>query len=268
MVKCSTDSNSALSPRLKIPLKTIIFWYKKISSYIKSRNIKLFENKECPTIYISKKYPNMSILELYQRISHHLSKYFPNIYQKLNSNSKKCLIKLKKNPEESNPKEKENKENENNIESSNNTKSNKNMYVLIKLRKRNKITEKIKQKNEKNCEKIKYHFESHKFENDISEKYNNCKIKEIVLKNNDNVKGNDSKDNDNDDNEESSSISLDDVSPCTNNSTPSSYSYTYTSNKINVLTHFNKAPRKSKYFNNDDYYSNKLKSIGNFKTNK
>ena len=261
MVKCSADSNSSFSPRLKIPLKTIIFWYKKISSYIKSRNIKLFENKECPTIYISKKYPNMSILELYQRITHHLIKYFPNIYQKLNSNTKKCLIKLKKNPEDSIQKEKDN-----NKESSNNIKSNKNIYVLIKSRKRNKLSEKIKHINEKNCEKIKNLFESHKFDNDISEKYNNCTIKEILLKNKDNHNDNNNS-NDNEDDDESSSVSIDDVSPCTNNTTASSYSYT--SNKINFVTHFRNIPKKSKYFNNDDYYSKKLKSIGNYNnTNK
>ena len=260
MVKCSAASGFMFSTRIRFPLKTIIFWYKKISSYIKSRNFRQLENRECPTIYISKKYPNMSILELHQRISHHLSKYFPNIYQKLNSNTKKCLIKLNKNPEKTNQ-----KENENNNESSKNTKSNKNIYILIKLRKKNKLSEKIKLKNEKNCSKIKNLFESHKFENDISDKYNNCTIKEILLKNTDNINGNNNKDN-NDNNNEESSISIDDVTPCSSHSTSSTYSFT--SNKINFLTHFRNIPKKSKYFNNDDYYSNKLKSIGNYNTNK
>jgi MinD-like ATPase involved in chromosome partitioning or flagellar assembly len=128
--------------RIKIPIRSILFWRRKIKSYINTHLLNIIINKKYPTIYISKKYPKMSILELYERINNHLNKYFPNIYQKLNSNTKKCLIKLKKNPEDSIKKEKDN-----NKESSNNIKSNKNMYVLIKLRKRNKLSEKIKHIN-------------------------------------------------------------------------------------------------------------------------
>ena len=243
MVKYLVPSIHSTS-KYKIPLKLLIFYYKRISSYIRTRNLNLFTNKEFPTIYISKKYPNMSILELHQRISHHLIKYYPSIYEKLNSNSKKCIVKLKKEPIGT-------IENEIINESSKNIIYNKNAYVLINLGIKNKLSEKIKLSNEKNCEKIKHLFQPHIFNDDICEKYNNCSVKEILLEeNNNNI------------DDESSSNDLDNVSPCKTISTYSS-SIIIPNNKINFLTHFKNAPRKSKYFNNDDYYSNKLKSLGN-----
>ena len=197
----------------------------------------------------------MTILELYQRIEHHLMKYFPNIYHKINSKTKKCLIKIKKNPLDSNL-------NENIIKNdneSNNEESNKKPLVLINSRKRNKYTENILLSNEKNCSKIKHLFESHKFDEDILEKYNNCTIKEILLTDD---KKESIDDNGNDNDNESSSSNIDNVSPCKSTSSNSSSSFNL--NKINFLTHFQKAPKKSKYFINDDYFSNKLKSIGNY----
>ena len=256
MVKYITSISISPPHKFKIPIKVIIFWYKKISSYINSRKLSLIENKECPTIYISKRYPKMSIIELYERISHHLSKYFPSLYHKLNSNKKNCLIKIKKVQNDSNLKTKEEKYKLSNNE----IKPNKNFYVLIKNTEKNEHTEKIKRLNEKKCEKLKHLFEPHKFENDILEKYNNCTIKEILLRNND---------NENDNESSSSSYSIiddDDISPCKSVSSTSSNSSTI--NKINYLVHFSKAPRKSKYFDNDDYYSNKLKSVGYYNNNK
>ena len=250
MVKYSVIPSNSSSPKIRIPLKIIIFWYKKISSYINSKNISSIENRECPTLFISKKYPKMSILELYERISHHLSKYFPNIYNKINANTnKKCIIKLKKIPVERNENNKEKNE-----ESSNNNLKNKNIYVLIKSRK-NKISEKIRLRNEKNCQNIKHLFEPHKFDEEILEKYNNCTIKEILLMK-------DKKEDDDANDSESSSSSIDNVLPCKSTSSTSSSSLNF--NKINFLTHFQKTPKKSKYFSNDDYFSDKLKSLGNF----
>ena len=250
MVKYLANPVVSNPPKLRIPLKLLIFWYKKISSYLTSQKFNQVKNKECPTIYISKKYPKMTILELYQRIEHHLMKYFPDIYHKINSETKNCLIKLKKNPLESNIKEtiiKHDKE-------SKNEEVNKKAFVLINLKKKNRPSQKILLSNEKNCSKIKHLFECHKFNDDIYEKYNNCYIKEILLK-----------DNNNDDEDSTSSI-LDDVTPC--NSTLSTSSNINFNNKINFVTHFRNIPRKSQYFNNDEYYSNKLKSIGNFNNNK
>ena len=252
MVKYPVTQSNSSSPKIRIPLKVIIFWYKKISSYINSKNISSIENRECPTLYISKKYPKMSILELYERISHHLSKYFPDIYNKLNANTnKKCLIKLKKIGKEINEKNKET-----NTKPKNDNKTKKKLYVLI-TGKKNKSSEKIRHINEKNCKNIKHLFEPHKFDEDIIEKYNNCTIKEILLKD-DKKESADDNDKDN----ESSSSNIDNVSPCKSTSSNSSSSLNF--NKINFLTHFQKAPKKSKYFINDDYFSNKLKSIGNY----
>ena len=254
MVKYPVTQSNSSSPKIRIPLKVIIFWYKKISSYINSKNISSIENKECPTLYISKKYPRMSILELYERISHHLSKYFPNIYNKLNANTnKKCLIKLKKIRKEINGKNKETS-----TKPKNDNKTKKNLYVLISGKK-NKSSEKIRHINEKNCKNIKHLFESHKFDEDILEKYNNCTIKEILLTDD---KKESIDDNGNDNDNESSSSNIDNISPCKSTSSNSSSSLNF--NKINFLTHFQKAPKKSKYFINDDYFSNKLKSIGNY----
>ena len=234
-------------PKIRIPLKLLIFWYKKIASYLNSQKFNQIKNKECPTIYISKRYPKMTILELYQRIEHHLMKYYPDIYHKINTEAKNCLIKLKKNPLESNIKDNMKQDKE-----SKNTEVKQKAFVLIK--KKNKPSQKILLSNEKNCSKIKHLFESHNFNDDICEKYNNCYIKEILLK-----------DNNNDDDDSTSSI-LDDVTPC--NSTSSTSTNINCNNKINFMTHFRNLPRKSKYFNNDDYYSNQLKSIGNFNNNK
>lgn len=271
MVKYSVLNNSQSSPRLRIPLKLIIFWYKKIKSYINTHNTNLINSKECPTLYISKKYPKMSILELYQRINNHLIKYFPKIHSQLNSNSnmKRCIVKLKK--EKVNLKEKEKKENnEKDVKISNNEESNKTPYILINLGKKNENMEKIKSLNEKNCEKIKHLFESHKFDEKIYEKYNNCSVKEILIDDNENNNNDDKNNNDkngsNDDDESSSSISIEDVRPI--ESTTYSSSNGFSNNKINYITHFKNVPRNSKYFNNDDYYSNKLKSIGVFNNNK
>lgn len=248
MVKYLAITAVSNPPKIRIPLKLLIFWYKKIASYLNSQKSNQIKNKECPTIYISKRYPKMTILELYQRIEHHLMKYFPDIYHKINTDTKNCLIKLKKNPLESNVKEKIiNRDKE-----LNNKKANQKAFVLIK--KNNKPSQKILLSNEKNCSKIKHLFESHKFNDDICEKYNNCYIKEILIKDN----------NNNDDDDSTSSI-LDDVTPCNSTSSTSSVSF---NNKINFVTHFRNIPRKSKYFNNDDYYSNQLKSIGNFNNNK
>ena len=250
MVKYSAMPGITSPHKIRIPPKLLLFWYKKISSYLSSQKSNPIKDRECPTIYISKRYPKMTILELYQRIEHHLMKYFPNIYHKINSKTKKCLIKIKKNPLDSNL-------NENIIKNdneSNNEESNKKPLVLINSRKRNKYTENILLSNEKNCSKIKHLFESHKFDDDIYEKYDKCYIKEILIK--------DPNNNNNDNDDDSNSSNLDDITPFT--STSYSSSNITINNKVNFLTHLRKIPRKSKYFNNDDYYSNKLKSIGNY----
>ena len=141
MVKYSILQTASSSPRIKIPIKIIIFWYKKIKSYINTQNINLINSKECPTIYISKKYPRMSILELYQRINNHLLKYFPKVYHKLNSNTKRCLVKIKKDTVKL--KEKKNVENkEKTVTIQNNVESKKIPCILISLGKKISIQKK------------------------------------------------------------------------------------------------------------------------------
>ena len=93
MVKNSGNNNINNSRRVKIPIRLLVFWYKKIKAFINTQSLILIKNKEYPKIYISKKYPKMSIFELYQRINNHLNKYYQNIYLKLNSNTDECLIK-------------------------------------------------------------------------------------------------------------------------------------------------------------------------------
>ena len=226
--------------RIKIPIRSILFWRRKIKSYINTHLLNIIVNKKYPTIYISKKYPKMSILELYERINNHLNKYFPNIYQKLNSNTKNRLNNIKKDPIEkthvSQPK-KETKKNE---------------LALIKKSKKDKYSKDVKLYNERNCKKIKHHFKQDKLRN---KKNNQCYKNNILIE----IKCKDNNENNNVD--ELASNSVKDLSPSKSSTTSSSS--ILKKNKINFLTHYGNAERKSKYFNNDDYYIKKLKLIGN-----
>ena len=95
----------------------------------------------------------------------------------------------------------------------------------------------IKSTNEKYCGKISHLFEEHKFDKEVYEKYNNCSVKEILIKNDNNITDTNTK-------------GLDSISP-SKSTTSSTKSY---GSKITYLTHskFNNY-KKSKYFNNDEY---------------
>ena len=195
----------------------------------------------------------MSIFELYQRINNHLNKYYPNIYHKLNSNTEKCLIKPPQNNEQ-----KESPEKSNAVESKKEEKK-KELYVLIKIEEKNTyIDEKIKS-NEKSCKKIEHLLKQYDFGEEIYEKYNDHYVDCILIENN-NENHNDNNKNNNNDIEMCCS-STKDISPSKCSTTSSSSSVT--NNTINFLTHLRNSQRKIKYFNNDDYYINKLKLIGN-----
>ena len=226
--------------RIKIPIRSILFWRRKIKSYINTNLLNIIINKKYPTIYISKKYPKMSILELYERINNHLNKYFPNLYQKLNSNTKNSLINIKKEPIEkthvSQPK-KETKKNE---------------LALVKKSKKDKFSKNIILSSERNCKKIKHHLKQDKLRNEKNNQcYKNNNLIEIKCKDN----------NENNNVDELTSNSMKDLSPSKSSTTSSSS--ILKKNKINFLTHYGNAERKSKYFNNDDYYIKKLKLITN-----
>ena len=166
MVKyCPTISNKS-SKRINIPLKLILFWYNKIKNYINKQNINKNENYEYPTLYISKKFPKISILELYIRINNHLKKHFPKIYNKLNQTNK---VTLQKNESIKMEDKKDKKDEKINYE--------------IKYKDK-ELSDEIKYINEKNCSNLKYLFKSYKFDKSISEKYNNCFIKIIDLSKN------------------------------------------------------------------------------------
>jgi hypothetical protein len=226
--------------RIKIPIRSILFWRRKIKSYINAHLLNIIINKKYPTIYISQKYPKMSILELYERINNHLNKYFPNIYQKLNSKTKNCLINIKRDPIEkthvSQPK-KETKKNE---------------LAILKKSKKDKFSKNIILSSERNCKKIKHHLKQDKLRN---EKNNQCYKNNISIE----IKCKDNNENNNVD--ELTSNSMKDLSPSKSSTTSSSS--ILKKNKINFLTHYGNAERKSKYFNNDDYYIKKLKLITN-----
>jgi len=230
--------------RIKIPIRLILFWRKKIKSYINSHILKIIKNKEYPTIYISKEYPKMSILELYERINNHLNKYFPIIYQKLNSNTKNGLMNIKKDPQgeiDISPPKKETK---------------KNKLALIQESKKDKYSKEIMSSNKKSQQKIKQHLNNDKLSNG---KYNQCYRNNIVIEikhenNNENKNVNELDTN-------SNSNSIKDLSPSKSSTTSSSS--IFKKNKYHFLTHYENAERKSKYFNNDSYYINKLKLIQN-----
>ena len=257
MVKNSGNNSINNSRRIKIPIRLLIFWYKKIKAFISTQNLNLIKSKECPTVYISKKYPKMSILELYQRINNYLSKYYPSIYHKLNSNTeKKCLIKPQKNEP------KETQEKSNTVDPMKEGRK-KELYVLIKIEEKNDYLEEKILSNEKSCKKIEHLLKQYEFGEEIYKKYNDHYVDCVLIENN----NNDHNDNDNDkDNENNNDIemccnSTKDMSP-SKCSTISSSSVV-TNNTINFLSHLKHSQRRIKYFNNDDYYINKLKLIGN-----
>ena len=106
MIKYSIASKPDSSRKIHIPLKSLLFWHKKIEGYINKKKQDNDENFEYPTIYISKKYPKMSILELSKRIKNHIRKHFPDLYNILNKKEKE----EKKEQEEKEEKESLNKE--------------------------------------------------------------------------------------------------------------------------------------------------------------
>jgi len=226
--------------RIKIPIRFILFWRRKIKSYINTHLLNIIINKKYPTIYISKKYPKMSILELYERINNHLNKYFPNIYQKLNSNTNNCLINSKKEPIERTDVPQIKKE------------TKKNELSLIKKSKKDKYSKNITSSNQKNSKKITHHFKQDKLRN---EKNNKSYENNILIK----IKNEDNKENYNVN--ELASYSKKDLSPSKSSTTSSSS--IMKKHKFNFVTHYGNAERKSKYFNNDNYYINQLKLLGN-----
>ena len=232
MVKYSPIASNKSSRRMNIPLKLILFWYNRIKNYIDKQNVNKNENFEYPTLFISKKYPKMSILELYIRIRNHLKKHYPNIYNKLNPSTKvsqanKEFIKIK---------EEEKKEN-------------KNEEILYEIIFKGKeLSDEIKHVNEINCSKIKHLFKSYKFDERISEKYNNCFIKIIDLSKN----GLDI----------SSTNKRDELSTT---SILSSSSNDNNKNKISFVTHLVKPQIKSKIFQTF-IYENKFKKYKKINT--
>lgn len=233
--------------RIKIPIRLILFWRKKIKSYINSHILKIIKNKEYPTIYISKEFPKMSILELYERINNHLNKYFPIIYQKLNSNTKSCEMNIKKEPSgktDISPPKKETKKNE---------------IVLLKESKKDKYSKDIMSSNKKSRQKIKHHFNNDKLDNgNYNQSYRNNIFIEINHGNNNENKNVNELDTNS---TNSNSNSIKDLSPSKSSTTSSSS--IFKKNKFNFVTHYENVERKSKYFNNDSYYINKLKLIQN-----
>ena len=256
MVKNLGNNNINNSRKTRIPIRLLLFWYKKIKAFINTQNLNLIKDRECPTIYVSKKYPKMSILELYQRINNHLNKYFPNIYHKLNSDTENYLIKPPENNEQ-----KESQEKSNAVEPKKEEKK-KELYILIKIEEKNIYLEEKMKSNEKSCKKIEHLLKQYEFGEEIYEKYNDHYVDCILIENN-NENHNDNDNNKKNNNDfEMCCDSTKDISPSKCSTTSSSSSFT--NNTINFLTHLKNSQRKIKYFNNDDYYINKLKLIGNY----
>ena len=152
-----------------MPLKSLFLWYKKFKEYVTLLKNNKKKNIEYPTIYVSKKYPKMDILELYKIIKKRLIRNFPYIYKKFKIKNKETLIQVNKNNiKECSTKKNDIKEKENRIILNN-----------ININKTN-LLEDIKIINEMNCSYIKHLFESHKFSENI-EKYDNCFVKSINI---------------------------------------------------------------------------------------
>ena len=161
--------------KTKISLKLLLLLLKKIREYIKEKNKNKDKDKtdEYPTIYISKKYPKMSILELYRIIKNHIKEYFPNIYNRIKSKRKEFLTKS--------PIFLYNDSNQ--VESLNDNK-NGDDWFFINIYKGRELTEEIIDINERNCSHIKNLFESYKFEPNILKKYDKCFIQIVDCRKN------------------------------------------------------------------------------------
>ena len=238
MVKFLESQTNPSSRRLNLPIKLIIYLYKRLSVYIKSKNFDTLDKEQCPNIFVSNKYPRMSILELYQRINHHLIKYFPDIHQKLNSNNKKYIIKQKGNSNDNNKKSEKNINNINDFEKSNIIKEEKTSDIIIDIKNDNTLSEDIKLLNEQNCQGLNHLFKPHKFDDEICNKYNNCFVKEVLIKNDDNNIMN------------LNHLEINNNSNISPSKSTSSISSKYHKNKVNYLTYSkNFVIKKSKYFN-------------------
>ena len=64
MVKHSTFSNPILTIKLRMPLKTLLLWYKKFKEYVTLLKNNKKKNIKYPTIYVSKKYSKIDLIGL------------------------------------------------------------------------------------------------------------------------------------------------------------------------------------------------------------
>ena len=224
MVKYSIGSKPDSSRKIHIPLKSLLFWHKKIEGYINKVKKDNKENFEYPTVYISKKYPKMSILELSKRIKNHIRKHFPEVYNILNKKEKEDI----KEPKESLTSEKnECIQKEEIIIKEKDEDIYKNVYRGIEL------SNEIKNINEMNCSHMKDLFKSYKFEQNIAEKYDNNFVKIIICNKDDTY----------------SSINKKDDSSTTSISSVSNLSKENKKNKIRFVTHLQNKQIKNKLFN-------------------
>ena len=160
MVKHLKISNPSLTIRIKLPLKTLLFWRQKIKDYAEITKKMKKEQNIYQTIYFSKKYPKIGFIELYKIIKKLLKK-------KLNYTdirNKEELNHLNNNKDYSIKEEDITSINENEI-------TNKNNQIGREL------SEDIKNINEINFSHIKHYFESKL--NINSNKYENCFVESI-----------------------------------------------------------------------------------------
>ena len=157
MVKYSSISNPKFTIKLKMPLKTLLFWHKKMKEYINILKEKKKNGIEYPTIYISKKYPQIGFLELYNKIKNYFKRQILlNYMMRKNGNRESSLLSSMENGEINHIEEKD---------------------IIIR---RKYESENIKHINEMNCFHIKHLFEAKSYKN--SEGYDNCFVKIIVCR--------------------------------------------------------------------------------------
>ena len=168
MGKYSNTVNNKSLRKKKIPLNLLLlFGNKKIKDFIRAK----FKNKndQYLTLYISKKYAKMIILELYRRYKNYLKKDFPNIIK--TKRNKSCIKLPKQNLNYvSIKKENINHKNED--------------YFCKNIYKGEDLREEISNINKRNCSHIPHLFEPYKFTPNICEKYDNCFIKSIDCRKN------------------------------------------------------------------------------------
>lgn len=141
-----------------IPYRQMFFYYKKLKEFLHKNNISENNSLSSKTIYVSKKYPKMDILELYLKLKKYLIKHFQEIKDIISS------TKIKKEKEEQEKKNDDDKRG------------------YIYNNQISDIYERVKTINESNLSHRDDYFKTYILNEQNYEKYNNHFVKSINIR--------------------------------------------------------------------------------------